>query len=283
MGISLVLSMKRIAFLLLASYAATVPTAWAEQVPLWEAGAGAAVLDFPQYRGSNERKTYLLPVPYFVYNGEILKVDRQRMRGLFFRNDYAELDVSMNGSVPVKNNVARQGMPNLDPTLEIGPSLNFHLYETHANQTRLELRLPLRAVLATDFSYLHDVGWLFQPVLNLDIDDVFDQKGWNLGTNIGPIYQDRRYNQYFYGVDARYARPDRPAYNASGGYAGAQFVMALSKRFPKMWISGFVKWDTLRGAAFEDSPLIKKKENATAGFAISWAFTESAIKVEEDK
>ena len=48
MGISLVLSMKRIAFLLLASYAATVPTAWAEQVPLWEAGAGAAVLDFPQ-------------------------------------------------------------------------------------------------------------------------------------------------------------------------------------------------------------------------------------------
>ena len=277
-------SKYRLAIIL--SIAASTPiasSAHAEQVPRWEAGAGVAVIDFPHYRGSNERRSYVLPVPYFIYHGDILKVDRQRVRGLFFHNDYAELDVSMNGSVPVKDNVARQGMPDLDPTLEIGPSLNFHLYQTKSNQTRLELRLPLRSVIASDFSYLHDVGWMFHPVLNLDVENVFNQKGWNLGMGIGSIFTDRRYNQYFYGVDARYVIQGRPVYAAGGGYAGRQFVAALSKRFPKMWVSGFVKWDSLRGAVFEDSPLVKSKQTITAGFAISWVLSESAIKVEEEK
>lgn len=257
--------------------------ALAEQLPLWEAGAGVALIDFPHYRGSNERSTYLLPVPYVIYRGEILKIDRQRMRGLFYRNDYAELDFSMNGSVPVKDNKARRGMPDLDPTLEIGPSLNFHLYETKSNEARLELRLPVRSVIASDFSYVHDVGWMFQPQLNLDVENVFGQQGWNMGIGAGPIFTDRRYNQLFYGVETRYALPDRPAYTAGGGYAGSQLVVALSKRFPGMWVGGFIKWDTLRGAAFEESPLVKSKEYASAGFAISWVFTESTIKVEADE
>lgn len=279
-------SMKHVKLLFIALTASTYSfsSAFAGQVPLWEAGAGVAGIDFPHYRGSNERSAYLLPVPFLIYRGDILKVDRQRVRGLFLHNDHAELDVSMNGSVPVKHNVARQGMPDLDPTLEIGPSLNLHLYQTKSNEARLELRLPVRSVIASDFSYLHDVGWLFQPVLNLDVDDVFDQKGWNLGMGIGPIFTDRRYNQYFYGVDARFeSLPDRPAYAASGGYAGSQFVAALTRRFPKKWLSGFVKWDNLRGAVFEDSPLVKSKESVTAGFALTWVFSESTIQVAEDK
>ncbi|MEO8343839.1 MAG: MipA/OmpV family protein [Gallionella sp.] len=258
------------------------PSAIAEQVPQWEAGAGAAYIDFPDYRGSNERHRYLLPIPYVIYHGDILKVDRQRMRGLFFHNEYAELDVSMNGSVPVRNNVARQGMPDLDPTFEIGPALNIFLYKTPSNHARLELRLPLRSVIATDFSYLRDIGFMFQPQLNLDVQDVFDQAGWNLGMGAGLIFTDSRYNQFFYGVDATYARPDRPVYKARSGYAGSQLVAALSKRFPRYWVSGFVKWDMLQGAAFEESPLVKTKQSATFGFAISWMFAESPIKVDVD-
>ncbi|MCK7496072.1 MAG: hypothetical protein MZW92_37815 [Comamonadaceae bacterium] len=41
--------------------------ATADEFPLWELGAGLGVIDFPDYRGSNERKTWLLPVPYFIY------------------------------------------------------------------------------------------------------------------------------------------------------------------------------------------------------------------------
>ena len=254
----------------------------AEQVPRWEIGAGAAYIDFPHYRGSNERQTYVLPIPYVIYRGDVLKVDRQRVRGMLFRTEAVELDVSMNGSVPVRNNGARQGMPDLDPTFEIGPALNISLHKSESNHVRMELRLPLRSVIATDFSHLRDIGFMFQPQLNIDVNNVFDQTGWNLGMGAGPIFTDRRYNQYFYGVDGSYVSQDRPAYAASGGYAGSQFVAALIRRFPSYWVSGFVKWDMLQGAAFEESPLVKRKSFATFGLAVSWIFAESSMRVEED-
>jgi len=125
----------------------------AGQQPLWEAGAGAAALSFPAYRGANERQSWLLPFPYIVYRGEFLQADERRIRGLFYETDRAEIDVSVNGSVPVDSgkNDARRGMPDLDATLEIGPGLNLRLMETGDRRTRLELRLPLRAVFASDF------------------------------------------------------------------------------------------------------------------------------------
>lgn len=255
----------------------------ASQVPLWEAGAGFAVIDFPHYRGSNERQSYLLPMPYVIYRGDFLKIDRQRVRGQLFHSDRVELDISVNGSVPVSNNGARQGMPNLDPTFEIGPSLNFRLFQSETKQAQIDLRLPLRAVIGSDFSYLRSVGWIFQPLLNLDVQNAFDQTGLNLGTAIGPIYTDRRYNQYFYGIPPQYSFSDRPAYSAHGGYGGTQFVIALTKRSPAYWTSGFMKLDTLRGAAFEQSPLVKTKQYATVGFAITWIFAESSTKVEEEQ
>ena len=258
-------------------------SAIAEQVPQWELGAGAAYIDFPHYRGSNERQNYVLPIPYAIYHGDILKVDRQRVRGLLFHTETAELDVSVNGSVPVRNNTARQGMPDLDPTFEIGPVLNIVLYKSESNHAQLELRLPVRSVIATDFTYLRDIGFMFQPHLNLDVQNVFDQTGWNWGMGAGLIFTDSRYNQYFYGVDTTYARPDRPAYTARGGYAGSQFVAALTKRFPGYWVSGFVKWDMLQGAAFEGSPLVKRKETSTFGFAVTWMFAESSIRVDDGK
>lgn len=256
--------------------------AFAEQAPLWEAGAGMAAIDFPHYRGSNERTGYLLPIPYLIYRGDFLKIDRARVRGQLFQSDKVELDISLNGSVPVRSNGARRGMPDLDPTFEIGPSLNFRLYETESKQAQVELRLPVRAAIGTDFSYLHSVGWIFQPLLNLDMQDAFDQKGWSLGTAIGPVYTNRRYNQYFYGVEDQYALPDRPAYSAHGGYAGTQYVVALTKRFPTLWASGFMKLDTLRGAAFDDSPLVKTRQYATFGVAIAWIFAESSSMVEKE-
>ncbi|MHB9102534.1 MAG: MipA/OmpV family protein [Sulfuricella sp.] len=143
----------------------------ARDVPLWEAGAGVAALEFPDYRGSDEKHAYVLPVPYVVYRGEFLKVDRERMRGLFFKTDKAELDVSLNGSVPVKSadNRARQGMPYLDPTLEIGPSLNLFLLHSEPKKTHLDLRLPVRPVIDINAKYL---GYVFQPQLNLDVRDL---------------------------------------------------------------------------------------------------------------
>jgi outer membrane protein len=265
----------------LAAVAATAP-ARAEQLPLWEAGPGAAVLSFPDYRGSNERQLWLLPFPYVVYRGEFLQADDRRMRGVFFKTGRTELDLSFNGSVPVDSddNDARRGMPDLDGTLEIGPSLNLKLVETAGRKTQVELRLPARAVLASDFSYVRQVGWVFQPNISVDIRDPLGHAGWKLGVLAGPIFSDRRYHRYFYEVAPAFATAARPAYSPGGGYAGTQLIGALSKRYREFWVGGFVKWDTLHGAAFEDSPLVKDRLGFAAGFSIAWVLGESKKMVE---
>lgn len=258
--------------------------AWAQQ-PLWEAGIGAAGLSFPDYRGSNERQNWLLPFPYLVYRGEILRADEGRMRGLFYKSDRAEVDVSVNGSVPVDSgeNEARRGMPDLDATLEIGPSLNILLTRASDRKTRLELRLPARAVLASDFSHVRHVGWIFQPNLSLDLRDPLGQAGWKAGFLAGPIFADRRYHRYFYEVAPAFATSTRPAYTPGGGYAGAQVLAALSKRYRRFWVGGFVKWDRLDGAAFEDSPLVRDKSGFAAGASIAWILGESKTTVTDKR
>lgn len=255
--------------------------AQAQSKPLWEAGIGIGVVDFPDYRGSDERSTFAIPVPFFIYRGDFLKIDRNSVRGRLFESDRLKLDISLNGSVPVDSddNEARQGMDDLDPTIELGPILKYHWWRSADSQYQLDLRLPVRAVISSEFEH---VGWVAQPQLNLDVQNPFGYEGWKLGLLSGPLFGDRKYHDYFYGVDPQFARPGRPAYEADGGYAGAQVIAALSKRFPKMWLGGFVKWDTLDNAEFEDSPLIKKTNNFTAGFAVSWVLKVSERLVDID-
>jgi len=249
----------------------------AQMLPLWEAGAGIAAISFPDYRGSAHHRSYLLPVPVFIYRGDVLQVDREKVRGLVFKSDRAELDVSINGSVPIKSdgNAVRSGMPDLDPTLEIGPSLNIKLAES--NDAKLVLRLPLRAVIASDFRSVHSAGLLANPNLNLDLKAV---QGWRLGLVSGVLVADRKYHDYFYSVAPEFARPGRAAYRAPGGYSGAQFIAALSRRFEPVWVAGFVKYDVLDRAAFEASPLVERRNNLSAGIAVTWVFARSGRLVQ---
>lgn len=250
----------------------------AAELPLWELGAGVGVVSMQDYRGSDQRQTYVLPIPYVVYRGDVIQVDREKIRGLLYKSDRMELDVSLNGSIPVKseNNAARQGMPNLDPTLEIGPQLNVFLSGNAKSDYALTLRLPVRSVQAMDGLQAQNAGLIFSPVLNLDLKP---GNGWNVGLSGGPIFADKQYHEYFYSVDAQYAKPDRPAYEAHGGYSGTQFIASMSKRYPHFWLGAFVRADSLQGAAFEDSPLLKQKYAVSGGFGISWVFAQSKVRV----
>jgi hypothetical protein len=68
------------------------------------------------------------------------------LRGELFDREYAELSLSVNATIPVnsEDNDARSGMPDLKPTLELGPSLELHLWRSADNATRLDLVMPLR-------------------------------------------------------------------------------------------------------------------------------------------
>jgi outer membrane scaffolding protein for murein synthesis (MipA/OmpV family) len=256
------------------------PTALARDEPLWEAGLGAAALHFPDYRGSEQSHTYGLPAPYFVYRGEFLKADRHGLRGTLFNSDRIDLNLSLAASLPVDSskNRARAGMSDLKPSIELGPSLDFTLWRATDRRTKLDLRLPLRGAMTVE-SNPRFIGGQFFPHLNVDIHDPLGFGGWNLGMLAGPVFTDKRHNRHFYSVPAEYATADRPAYEARGGFAGTEFIVAVSKRFPKFWVGGFVRYDTLRGAEFEASPLVTSKSYLAGGIGVSWIFGQSSQRV----
>jgi outer membrane scaffolding protein for murein synthesis (MipA/OmpV family) len=115
--------------------------------------------------------------------------------------------------------------------------------------------------------------------LNVDIHDPFDWPGWHLGLLGGPVYNDARYNRYFYEVAPAYATATRPAYTTAGGYGGTQFIAALSKRFSQFWVGGFLRYDTLHGAVFAESPLVTSKRYVAGGIGISWIVGVSEKRV----
>jgi outer membrane protein len=259
-----------------------VASARGESLPLWEAGLGVAGLSLPDYRGSDQRQLRALPLPYLVYRGERLKADREGLRAELFDSDRVELNLSASGSLPVNSsdNQARRGMEDLKTFAEIGPSLNFMLGPPE-RRSSMQLRLPLRAAFALQSSPRH-TGWVFAPNL-LWLARPSGLPGWNLSASAGLLFQDSRYNNNFYTVRPDQVLADRPAYQAQAGFAGSQVTLSVSRRFPGFFVGGFLRMDSLHGASFEDSPLVKTRSGLSAGLGASWVFGQSGTRVETRK
>jgi outer membrane scaffolding protein for murein synthesis (MipA/OmpV family) len=267
----------------LALEALLVGSAIASERPLWEFGMGIGGVVFNDYRGASSVHGYPVPVPYFVYRGPILRADRDGVHGRFFNQRYLEFDISLNATAPVfsRSSAARAGMPNLDPTLELGPSMQWHLWRAADERLRLDVRTPVRNAF-TIASPPRSIGWVFAPNLSLDYRAVEPLAGWNLGLLAGPLYAQRRYHEYFYAVAPQYATPMRPAYEAPGGYAGTQLLLAASKRFASYCIGAYLRHDWLQGAAFIDSPLVQQRSYWSGGFGFVWMISASSRMVDSD-
>jgi outer membrane scaffolding protein for murein synthesis (MipA/OmpV family) len=234
----------------------------------------------PDYRGSDEVRRYVLPVPWVVYRLDWLKVDRSGVRSIFFESDRAEVNFSMTASPPVRSddNRARRGMENLRPLVEAGPSLDVRLWRSEGKGSTLKLLMPLRGALTLE-SRTRYVGVTFSPSLNLDVGGIGG--GWNLGLVAGPVFASGRQDEYYYGVPEKDALPGRPAYDAPSGYGGTQFLASVTRRFGNVWLGAFGRYDTLQGASFEESPLVRRDWYASGGIGLAYVFARSEEKVEQ--
>ncbi len=95
----------------------------------------------------------------------------------------------------------------------------------------------------------------------------------------GPLFADASYHDYFYGVAPQYASAARPAYDGHGGYSGSRLTLITGKTFDQFWLSAFVRLDTLKGAAFADSPLVERRSYHIVGVALTWIFARSETMV----
>lgn len=269
------------AVVLAAWLALPTPDAAAEVKPLWELGAGASGLAFPDYRGSDQTRFHVLPVPYVIYRGDLFRADRDGIRGILFDRENVEFNFSVGASFPVESgdNDARRGMDDLRPTVEVGPALDLTVWRSVDRRLKLSVRVPVRAGFTVERSP-RSIGWLATPRLNLDVQDVGGVEDLQLGVFASPTWADRRFHQYFYSVPPASATPGRPEYEARAGYGGVEFLASLTRRYGAWWVGAFVRCDVLDGAVFVDSPLVRTRRYVAGGLAFAWVFAESPTRVD---
>jgi len=251
----------------------------APALPLYEYGIIGLAAGIPHYRGSDEYETYVFPLPYFVYRGEIIKADREGVRGIFWNYGKFEMDISLSGNPPSGDNEAREGMPDLEAMGEIGPALNYYFYQ-HGDRDALFLQANLRGAFAIDFDGGLDVsheGWISTVSLTYKDSELFKEHSIRFHLSGGFQFADAGMHSYFYEVAPEHATPERRQYEAEGGYSGLYLAGSIVKELtPRLWVGGYGRWMNIEGAVFEDSPLVRTRNNAIVGAMLVWKLGESA-------
>jgi outer membrane scaffolding protein for murein synthesis (MipA/OmpV family) len=255
--------------------------AGAESQPKAEFGVGGAVGAVPTYRGSSHYGVVALPFPYFAYRGERLRVGRQGagLRAL----SWDDFHIGVSGALAVPghggDDPAREGMPDLDPTFEFGPSLDWRQV---AGNTAWCICLPIRFATATDGEHWRGIGWVAHPQVRVRR---VTPGEYTLTTTavLGPKFADHRYHDYFYEVRPGFATAGRPAFDAAGGYSGLAAGVSLYARKGNWGAGAGLLGDWLEGAAFEDSPLVKVHGSLTVGLWVTYSlWTSGSTDAAED-
>lgn len=245
--------------------------------PLWELGVFAGIAKIPHYRGSDEYSTYTIPFPYIIYREEKLKADRDSIRGVFYDSPHFEVTFSLYGNPPPKNeDKAREGMPDLDTVLEIGPAVKW-FFLGRMTDKELYARLAVRGVTAVDGS-LESRYEGIHNALTLTYEDKapFGDQTWDMTFHATVDYCDKDYHSYFYGVDREFVTPTRPFYKARGGYSG--FILsgsAMKDLSDNLTCGMYARWENCDGTVYQDSPLVTAKNSYTVGAAVIWKFAKS--------
>lgn len=252
-----------------------------QKLPKWEFGLGPGLIDYPDYPGSKERNTLLLPFPYVTYRGEQFQIDQREVRKPLFDAGKWGLDLSLAASLPVssKENRLRQGMDDLDAAVELGPVVHFSLWHDRLNT--FDFALPVRAVIASDFRSLHQEGWISAPGLHYAYRRQFTQsQRLKFSAGVSANFATQRYHHYLYGVESSEATPGRPVYQGQSGFSGLTYLLGLNWHFGDYWLGAFYKLNDLNGSVIEDSPLVETTRAETFGLALTWNFyvSEETVK-----
>lgn len=236
--------------------------------PLWEAGLAVVGVLGPDYPAAGSRHGRAAVAPIVVYRGKHLRVDDEGVRGRLVQAGEFELDVSGAAAFNARSSPAREGMPALDYTFELGPQALYRVNLGHGQQASAHLKA--RGVFSTDWRKVHSRGYVVEPELRWRL------RGWpgpstQLMLSLQSTWADETLQDYFYQVDPAYQTAARPAYDARPGYFGTALRAAWSQRLnPSTVLSLGVSLNAHAGAANRDSPLFQRRSTATVFAALVW-------------
>ncbi|VUD40779.1 hypothetical protein TDB9533_00351 [Thalassocella blandensis] len=234
-------------------------------------GAAFAGQYLNDYRGSSETQLQAYPIPFLIYRGKIIKADRGGVRADFISNQQMELNFSVAGALNGKsdNNALREGMPELESAIEIGPSLNINLTGEDFSEG-WQLRLPVRSVLTISREGVHGIGYTFNPKFTYSSPGAI--AGWRAKFNLGLFFATEHYHDYYYSVDSQYVTAERPYYQAEEGFSGYFAKTTLYRRYGEVIFGLSLQYDNLTGVVFEDSPLVETKNYYSFSFIVAKSF-----------
>lgn len=237
-----------------------------------ETGLGATVVHIPHYLGSDEAENYLLPVPYIRYRSENLNIDRNLVQSKLFQSGSWSIEISFSGAVEVDSDKsqAREGMDDLDFIGEMGPALQYHFSGNRLSDNALYLSLPFRGAVSSDFTQAEYRGYSFNPRLFWRRAYRYESMLVRSQLTMGLRSASNHMHDYIYGVEAKYAREDRPRYEGKAGYGGFTIGYSSSILFDDQIAAGFIRYGNITGASFEDSPLVK--QNNSFIYGVAWAY-----------
>jgi len=246
-------------------------------LPLWEAGIGAAGFSTPAYPGADERANRGLVLPFLIYRGKVFRADQGGIGARLLNTDKVEFDIGFSGSLPARSDDvdARRGMRDLGTLVEFGPRVKYKFADL-GEQGRMRFELSTRAVIEARGG-LRRQGWTAEPRL------VWEKRGegarWTLEGQLGAVFGDRRINRYFYEVEPQYVTAERPAYRADAGLLLVRTgLFGTWRMHPDVRVFGFVRYESYSGAANEDSPLMRKSTGTSAGLGFAWTFARSQTR-----
>ncbi len=252
-----------------------------ENLPaLWKIRLVAFGQNFPAYPSSSDQNLTILPIPYPMYRGKILRFGEDLediASSRILNGDRVKLSIGLNASFPEDsdNLSVREGMPDLDFLVEVGPDLKIALKGGPDEDRELKLSLQVRGAASLDGLDLKGRGFIFNPELEYLARDMLGPRN-ELRFRVAPAWATRNYMNYFYGVVPEFATPSRPQFDASSGYLNTEFLVGLNRKITdRLEFRGSVRLWVNKGGANDTSPLYRRDYDRGIRLALFWTAWES--------
>ncbi|PCI07078.1 MAG: hypothetical protein COB77_05480 [Gammaproteobacteria bacterium] len=241
----------------------------------WVLGMGIGLFEYHLYPGAKESNHLLLPVPYFTFRSPAFEIDRG-FKGFLYHSKKVVIDISADFGLPVDSDdtQARKGMPDLDLVLQVGPSVAFILNDENSHYFGTRFELPVRVAIATDFRSVENTGFLLEPRISFN-----HQRRGKTGIAqkviIGLKFATQDFHAYYYDVADEFSTNARATFTSDAGFGGGFVNYRISYKTNDLVYWSFLRYQSLRGAKFEDSPLVLQKDYFFVGFGFAWLFAGS--------
>lgn len=260
----------------------TVDPSAAASEPLWEVRLAGFGRNGPAYPASSESQVDIVPLPFPIYRGRFLRIgdDTEKpVRTRLFRRDRVKIDIDFGLNFPVDSDDVdvRDGMPDLDLLLEVGPELELQ-FTGEPLGGELFLAAQLRGAVSLDGLDPSGRGGIFS--LELKHKHPLFSPSTELLTRITPEWGSKDYMDFFYGVASDFATPERTEYRAKSGYLGTKLSFVLKNELTPTFETRIgLRAGFHSGAANRNSPLFTDDTTFGAYAAFLWKFWESKRRV----